>query len=76
MNKHPILLASILLTAVTQPGLAEDFTRTADCPAPGGKLRVEVGTDANGHLAWRMEALGRPVIGISQAGVVLSLIHI
>jgi alpha-glucosidase len=72
MKKHPILLASFILTAMAQPGLAADFTRAADCPAPGGKLRVEVGTDGGGHLAWRLEALGRPVIGISQAGVVVA----
>jgi len=71
MQTNPLVLFSILLTGLAHPGLAADFTSVADCPAPGGKLRVEVGTDASGHLAWRLEALGRPLIGVSQAGVVV-----
>ncbi len=51
---------------------ATGFTPVADCPAPSGKLRVEVGTDAGGHLAWRMEAAGKPVIGVSPAGVMVA----
>lgn len=72
MKAHLFLLASMFLSGLVQPSPAADFTSVADCPAPGGKLRVEVGTDASGHLAWRMAALGRPVIGVSQAGVLVA----
>ena len=72
MKRHVSLLASVLLTASLQAAPAAGFNKAADCPAPGGKLRVEVGTDATGHLAWRLDALGCQVIGVSQAGVLVA----
>jgi hypothetical protein len=60
------------VAAISWVAKAADFTPAGDCSAPGGKLRMEVGTDAGGHLAWRLEAAGRPVIGASHAGVLVA----
>ena len=65
-------MSILLTTALVHPALAADFTAAGTCPAPNGKLRVEVGTDTNGHLAWRLAEADRPVIGVSQAGVLVA----
>jgi alpha-glucosidase len=66
-----LLLAPALLAALLVPALAAEFTPVGAGVAPGGKLRMEVGTDAKGHLAWRVDAAGKPVIGVSKAGVLM-----
>ena len=68
---HSILIP-ILIAALVDAGAAADFAAVATCAAPGGKVQVEVGTDATGHLAWRLEAAGKQVIGVSQAGVLVA----
>ncbi len=71
MKTSCFLLVPLMLAVSLDPAVAADFTAAADCAAPGGKLRVEVGADGAGHLAWRMEFAGKPVIGVSQAGVLV-----
>lgn len=72
MNTKTIGAMVGAVAAMSWVAKAADFTPAGDCPAPGGKLRVEVGTDAGGHLAWRLEAAGRTVIGVSHAGVLVA----
>ncbi len=66
------VLAIVLLTAAAPASMAAGFDRSAVVEAPGGGVRLEVGKDADGHVAWRMEAAGRAVIDPSRAGVIVA----
>ncbi|MEI8373869.1 MAG: glycoside hydrolase family 97 catalytic domain-containing protein [Planctomycetota bacterium] len=66
------LLTPLLLVALAPTCMAAGFTRVADCVAPSGRLRAEVGTDATGHLAWRLAIAGRSIIDVSRAGVIVA----
>ncbi len=72
MKNHVVPVAASLAVTMVVTSVAADFTKVADCASPGGGVRMEVGTDANGHLAWRMESGGRPVVQGSQAGVIVN----
>ncbi len=50
---------------------AADFTRADECVSPDGALKAEVGTDAAGHLAWRVVWNGTEVVAPSKAGVLI-----
>lgn len=66
------LLFPILLATLAPTCMAAGFTRVADCVSPSGRLRAEVGTDATGHLAWRLAIAGRSIIDVSRAGILVA----
>lgn len=68
MHHH---LVPALLCVIAGAVSAADFNRADECVSPDGALKAEVGTDAAGHLAWRVVWNGAEVIGASKAGVLI-----